>query len=213
MALAARAGAAHASSPAQGYTPAPMEADDSDEALMLRYAGGDAAAFDTLYARHRGGVFRYLLRHLGAQRALAEELFQDIWLSLIGARAGYKPTARFTTWLYTIAHNRLMDHYRRLRPIDSLTQTDDDGEHIVLEPPAPRTAQPEHIAEARDDARRFLRLLEGLPAAQREAFLLHEEGGLSVDEIAQVTGSDREAIKSRLRYALAKLRQGMEDAS
>lgn len=213
MALAARAGTAQVRTGAQGYTPAPMEADDSDEALMLRYAGGDAAAFDALYARHRGGVFRYLTRHLGAQRALAEELFQDIWLNLIGARAGYKPTARFTTWLYTIAHNRLMDHYRRLRPVDSLTQTDDDGEQLLIEPPAPRTAQPEHIVAARDEARRLLRLLDALPAAQREAFLLHEEGGLSVDEIAQVTASDREAIKSRLRYALAKLRRGMEDAS
>lgn len=213
MALAARTSAAHASTEAQGYTPAPMEPDDSDEALMLRYAGGDAAAFDALYARHRGGVFRYLTRHLGTQRALAEELFQDIWMNLIGARAGYKPTARFTTWLYTIAHNRLMDQYRRLRPTDSLTQPDDDGEDTVMEPPAPHTAQPEHIATVRQDARRLLRLLDGLPAAQREAFLLHEEGGLSVDEIAQVTGSDREAIKSRLRYALAKLRRGMEDAS
>lgn len=190
-----------------------MEADDSDEALMLRYAGGDAAAFDPLYARHRGGVYRYLTRHLGAQRALAEELFQDVWTNLVGARAAYKPTARFTTWLYTIAHNRLMDHYRRLRPTDSLTRQDADGEDIVIEPSAPHTAQPEHLAEVREDARRLLRLIEALPAAQREAFLLHEEGGLGVDEIAQVTGTDREAIKSRLRYALAKLRQGMEDAS
>lgn len=188
-----------------------MEADDSDEALMLRYARGDAGAFDTLYARHRGGVFRYLLRQLGGHRASAEELFQDVWTSLIGARAGYKVEARFTTWLYTIAHNRVIDHYRRHRPVELAHPDADQDDDPVAELPAPGSAQPERIAQARQQARRLLELVEALPVAQREAFLLHEEGGLSVDEIAQVTGTDREAIKSRLRYALGKLRQGMRD--
>jgi RNA polymerase sigma-70 factor, ECF subfamily len=188
-----------------------MEAEETDEALMLHYAQGDAGAFDLLYGRHRGGLFRYLARQLGSNRALAEELFQDIWISVIGARAGYKVEARFTTWLYTIAHNRVVDHYRRHRPLE-LARTDaDDEEDALLEVPAPGAAQPERIAEARQQARRLLALVEALPAAQREAFLLHEDGGLSVDEIAQVTGADREAIKSRLRYALSKLRQGMGD--
>ena len=187
-----------------------MEADDSDEALMLRYARGDAAAFDALYARHRGGTFRYLLRHLG-NRALAEELFQDIWTSLIAARERYKVEAKFTTWLYTLAHNRLVDHYRRHRAIELVSfdaaADDDDPPEI----PAPGTVQPERQAQARHGAARLLALVEALPPAQREAFLLHEEGGLSVDEIAQALGADREAVKSRLRYALGKLRRGMED--
>jgi RNA polymerase sigma-70 factor (ECF subfamily) len=131
---------------------------------------------------------------------------------VIGARAGYKVEARFTTWLYTIAHNRVVDHYRRHRPLElAHDAADDEEDDPVLQVPAPGTAQPERIAEAREQARRLLSLIEALPAAQREAFLLHEEGGLGVDEIAQVTGTDREAIKSRLRYALGKLRQGMGD--
>jgi RNA polymerase sigma-70 factor, ECF subfamily len=188
-----------------------MEAEETDEALMLRYAHGDASAFDLLYARHRAPVFRYLLRQLGSQRTLAEELFQDIWMNIIGARGGYKIEARFTTWLYTIAHNRVVDHYRRRRPIEVVQSDADDEDDAVTQVPAPDTAQPERIAQAREQARRLLMLVEQLPVAQREAFLLHEEAGLSVDEIATVTGTDREAIKSRLRYALGKLRRGMGD--
>ena len=186
--------------------------DSGDEALMLRYAGGDAAAFDDLYARHRGGLYRYLLRQLGNNRALAEELFQEIWMNLIGARSRYRVEAKFTTWLYTMAHNRVVDHYRRHRNMALVTLDDGDDDDPPDEVPAPGTAQPERIVEARQQAARLLALIEGLPLVQREAFLLHEEAGLSVDEIASVIGVDREAIKSRLRYALDKLRGGMGDA-
>jgi len=186
-----------------------MEADDTDEALMLRYAQGDAAAFDALYARHRGGVFRYLLRQLSGNRAAAEELFQDVWMNLIGARDRYRVEAKFTTWLYTMAHNRVIDHYRRHRPLEvvSLDGADDDGDPPEIA--APPTVQPERVAQARQQAARLLALLDALPAAQREAFLLQAEGGLSLEEIARVTGSDREAVKSRLRYAMDKLKRGI----
>ena len=83
--------------------------DASDEALMLAYAGGDAMAFEQLYARHRGKLYRYLLRQL-RDNALADECFQDVWQRVISARAGWKPDAGFATWLYTIAHHRLGDH-------------------------------------------------------------------------------------------------------
>src|SRR5712691_7818817 len=88
-----------------------MPAPAADEELMLAYAAGDAAAFDALYARHKGGVYRYLLRQC-RQAGVADELFQDVWMNLIRSRASYTPTAKFTTWLYRIAHNRLIDHYR-----------------------------------------------------------------------------------------------------
>jgi RNA polymerase sigma-70 factor (ECF subfamily) len=188
-----------------------MEADDSDEALMLRYAQGDAGAFDALYARHRGGTFRYLLRHVGNNRALAEELFQDIWTNLIAARERYKVEAKFTTWLYTLAHNRVVDHYRRNRTLELVSLDAAGDEDDPPEIAAPGTVQPERQAQARQSAAHLLALVEALPPAQREAFLLHQEGGLGVDEIAQVIGADREAVKSRLRYALGKLRRGMED--
>jgi RNA polymerase sigma-70 factor (ECF subfamily) len=178
---------------------------------MLRYARGDAGAFDTLYARHRGGVFRYLLRNVSS-RAQAEELFQDVWTGLIGARERYEVEAKFTTWLYTLAHNRLVDHYRRQRPLDlvSLDGSGDDDDP-PLQIAAPAATEPQRAAEGRERAARLLALVEALPAAQREAFLLQHEGGLSLEEIAQVTGSSRETIKSRLRYAMDKLRRGMED--
>jgi RNA polymerase sigma-70 factor (ECF subfamily) len=190
------------------YTPAAMDAGTPDEELMQRFSGGDASAFDALYSRHRGGVFRYLLRQCG-NRAAAEELFQDIWMNLVQARSRYKVEAKFSTYLYTLAHNRLMDHFRRRKGVDlvSLDQDEDDP----LELPASATLQPERAAESREQAARLLSLVDALPAAQREAFLLQEEGGLSLEEIAQVTGSNREAVKSRLRYALNKLRDGMKD--
>jgi len=81
--------------------------DDADETLMLRYRNGDAGAFGRLYARHKGSLYRYLLRQCG-QPTVAEELFQDVWLKLIAARSGYAVQARFATWLYRIAHNRLV---------------------------------------------------------------------------------------------------------
>jgi RNA polymerase sigma-70 factor, ECF subfamily len=184
-----------------------MPVEPSDEELMLRYGSGDAAAFDLLYARHRGGVFRYLLRQSG-NRAAAEELLQDIWLNLIQARARYTVEAKFTTWLYTLAHHRVIDHFRRHQG-PQLVSLDDEDE--ALELPAQSTVQPERRAQAREQAARLLWLVEALPAAQREAFLLHEEGGLSLEQIAEITAAGRETVKSRLRYALDKLREGMKD--
>lgn len=170
---------------------------------MAAYRDGDAAAFDALYARHRGGVFRYFRRHTGSA-ALAEELFQDVWMRLIDARGRYAPQAKFTTWLYTIAHNRLMDHFRAAGRVSFATADDPDDDPLDdLPAPDPR---PEDVIARKQDAQRLLAALDALPAAQREAFVLQQEGELSVEEIAQVTGVTRETAKSRLRYALAKLR-------
>jgi RNA polymerase sigma factor (sigma-70 family) len=173
----------------------------TDEQLMLAYRGGDGAAFDMLYARHRAPLFRFVLRGIKA-RAPAEELYQEIWMRVIEARGTYQATARFTTWLYTIAHNRIVDHWRRA----GLSVVALDSDEI----PA-NTPDPARHAEARQALARFAAALEGLPPAQREAFLLHEETGLSVAEIAAATGSNEEAAKSRLRYAMAKLRAAVED--
>ena len=172
-----------------------------DEQLMLAYRGGDVRAFESLYARHRARLFRFVLRSIKL-RAVAEELYQEIWMRVIEARGSYAPTARFTTWLYTIAHNRLVDHWRRAAvPLASL------DDHDV---PA-NTPDPARHAEAREALARFAAALERLPPAQREAFLLHEEAGLTVAEIAAATASNEEAAKSRLRYAMAKLKAAIGD--
>jgi RNA polymerase sigma-70 factor (ECF subfamily) len=180
-------------------------ASPSDEELMLAYRAGDASAFDALYARHRGSVFRYLRRQAGSA-ALAEELFQDVWLRLIDARATYEPRAKFTTWLFTIAHNRLMDHFRS-RARSALVSYEDDP----IDDVAADTPRPEDALARKQDAARLLAAIAALPAAQREAFVLQQEGELSVEEIAAVTGVNRETAKSRLRYAVGKLRAGLRE--
>jgi RNA polymerase sigma-70 factor (ECF subfamily) len=174
-----------------------------DEQLMLAYRQGDAGAFEALYARHKGPLYRYVLRAV-KERAQAEELYQEIWMRVIEARSRYAVQAKFTTWLYAIAHNRLADHWRKkgLKLVDALEADD---------PPAPRGFEPEARAEGRQELRRLAAALEALPAAQREAFLLHEEAGMSASEIAAATGVTEEAAKSRLRYALARLREALDD--
>ena len=185
------------------------EADTGDEELMLLYRDGDAGAFDALYARHKGGVYRYLLRQCRVA-ATAEELFQDVWMNLIRARAGYTVQAKFTTYLYRLAHNRLIDHYRRNGHIAMVSFDDEDREEIA-ELPDEREPPADKALDARRQAARLLELIAALPEAQREAFLLQQEGGMSVEEIAQATGVNRETAKSRLRYAMARLRQGMRE--
>jgi len=184
------------------------DADASDETLMLGYRDGDAGAFDRLYERHKGGVYRYLLRQC-RNAALADELFQDVWMNLIRARDSYTVQSKFSTYLYCIAHNRLIDHFRRHDPA-AVSLDDDEGALAMAEPAAPRSTEPHALADAREQAARLLELLDALPAEQREAFGLQQEGGLSIGEIAETTGVTHETAKSRLRYAMAKLRQGMQ---
>lgn len=174
---------------------------------MLGYCAGDAAAFDVLYERHRGGMYRYLLRQCG-QSMIAEELFQDVWMNLIRARGNYKPSAKFSTYLYRLAHNRLIDHYRK-HAREATLSYDDDTCLPVDDPPAPPAARPDAAYELKQQAGALLQLLESLPEAQREAFVLQQEAGFTVEEIARATGVTRETAKSRLRYALDKLRQGV----
>lgn len=168
---------------------------------MAAYCGGDAAAFEALYVRHRARLFRFILRAIKV-RATAEELYQEVWMRVIEARSGYRATARFTTWLYTIAHNRMVDHWRR-RGLSFVSLEEED---VPADAP-----DPARHAEAREALARFAAALERLPPVQREAFLLHEEAGLTVAEIAAATGASEEAAKSRLRYAMAKLKAAIDD--
>ena len=113
-----------------GAAPA-TAADESDESQMLAYAGGSGEAFEKLYARHRGGTYRYLLRHTG-NSATAEELHQEVWLKVVRARGAWSPQARFSTWLYTIARNGLIDHWRTRRGA-RFVSLDDEGVESAVE--------------------------------------------------------------------------------
>ena len=188
----------------------PASAAISDEDLMLAYAAGDAAAFDALYARHKGGVYRYLLRQC-RHGAAVDELFQDVWMNLIRARASDAPTAKFATYLYRVAHNRLIDHYRASGQVSLVSADDEAYEDVVAALPANRGLEPEMRVENRQLGERLKGAVASLPPLQRDAFLLQQEAGLSLDEIAELTGVGVETVKSRLRYAVGKLRHDLAD--
>ncbi len=177
-----------------------MQAEPTDEELMLAYGSGDVAAFQALYSRHRGPLFRHLTRQL-RDAALAEEFFQDIWQRVIVARERYRPDAKFGTWLYQIAHNRVTDHWRAKQH-----RPDAPGDATELAERVPDPETPERTLSAFEERRRLQMALEELPEDQRQVVLLRLEQELSLEEIAEITGVGRETVKSRLRYAMDKLR-------
>ena len=166
---------------------------------MRRYAGGDLQAFAALYARHRAALYRYLARHV-RERAAADDLFQEVWSRVVAHRASYEPRAKFSTFLYRIAHNCCIDHLRRAAARPPAEQGCDEE---------PGGNQPDTCAEQAELLARYRQALERLPPEQRDVVLLHEQSGLSLEEIASVTGVGTETVKSRLRYALAKLRAAL----
>jgi RNA polymerase sigma factor (sigma-70 family) len=184
-------------------------AQETDENLMVRFGRGEAAAFEFLYRRHELRVFRYLQRNV-RNEATANDLMQEVWFAVVRGAANYQPTAKFTTWLFTIAHNRTVDMIRANHRLQSLDAGDDPNPEAssLLERLA-ESAKLEPLAQvqSRDEAAALLNAVAQLPAEQRSAFLLQAEGDLSVEEIAHATGSSFETVKSRLRYARAKLRQ------
>jgi RNA polymerase sigma-70 factor (ECF subfamily) len=177
-----------------------------DEELMLRYGAGDAAAFETLYARHRAALWRFVLRNLRDETAAAD-VFQDTWARVVAHRERYVTTARFTTWLYRIAYHCCVDHWRRA---GRLARQEDPGGETALEGLADCAAGgPEARAEVAEQAAALQAALQELPEAQRAAFLLYVEGGLGLADIAAATGVGVETAKSRLRYAVARLRAAL----
>jgi RNA polymerase sigma-70 factor (ECF subfamily) len=188
--------------PVLAYAPSMAHTPD-DSALMLRYRDGDVDAFETLYRRHKDPVYRYLLR-LCRHRATAEDIFQEVWGKIVKARESYRPTAKFTTFLYRVAHNCFIDHVRRNKR---------HARNAPLEPEdhSDPGERPEAAAERTLARQRLEAALLDLPDEQRDTFLLHEEGGLTIDQIAAVTDCNRETAKSRLRYAVNKLRAAIDE--
>jgi RNA polymerase sigma-70 factor (ECF subfamily) len=177
----------------------------SDEALMLRYAGGDMEAFQRLYERHRGGLYRYFLRQ--SNQSVAEELFQDVWMRVVQSRKRYRPKAAFKTWLYTLARNRMFDHWRRegVRSVQN-AESGDDSPGIIIPDANPG---PQRLVDSRDCLEQLLQLVSGLPKVQRQTFLLRHEAGMSLAEIADTMSTRAETAKSRLRYAMDRLRSAI----
>ena len=180
-----------------------MTVTPSDSALMLQYKDGDVAAFETLYRRHNDSLYRYLLRCC-LDRDAAEDVFQEVWGKIIKSRASYRRTAKFTTFLYRVAHNCFIDYIRKNKRYLAQADTDPD----LLANPAD---EPDLAAEKGLARERLEIALMALPDDQRDVFLLHEEAGLTLDNIAHVTGVNRETAKSRLRYAMNKLKTAMTE--
>jgi len=180
----------------------------SDENLMLAYAGGDVQAFDVLYARHKDRLYRFFVQGAGAE-PVARELFQDVWMRLVQHRGTYVPSAAFTTWLYRIARNRLTDYYRQQKTTVAQTVFDEqepaESQSTVTIIASP--LQPDELAVIAEREGIIKHAVAALSDSQREAVLLKHIAGMSIDEIADVTGEKPETIKSRLRYAFTRLRQ------
>jgi RNA polymerase sigma-70 factor (ECF subfamily) len=172
--------------------------DRSDEQLMKTYAGGSMEAFEVLYERHRGPLYRYILR-LVANPATANDLYQGSWEKIIKARGRYKDSAPFRAWMYRIAHNHVMDYFRREQTVAE-TQAEDmaDGQ-----------PGPDEQISAEYRKKNLVAAIENLPAEQKDTLMLKLEAGLDLQTIADVTGVNRETAKSRLRYAVKKLKQVM----
>lgn len=170
---------------------------------MQAWAGGDLPAFQSLYERHRRRLHGFLLRQLH-DPSLAEDLFQDIWQRVIAARMSWEPEASFTTWLFRIAHNRLNDHWRAARHRPAAPTDADERVLAVTDGHTPETR-----LSHREQACRVQQALAALPVDQREVLHLRLEQELSLEDIARITGVGRETVKSRLRYAMDKLRAGL----
>jgi RNA polymerase sigma-70 factor (ECF subfamily) len=182
--------------------------DDEDAQLMLAYAKGEMRAFETLYSRHRGALYRYLVRH-ARDGEIANDLFQEVWSRVIVNRARYEPRAKFRTFLFTLAHNCFIDHCRRVKSRPAGASIDEADAADLLA--ADDNLQPEATLEREEASRRYRAALAALPPEQRDVYLLHEEADLSLEEIARVTGVGAETAKSRLRYAVGKLKTALNE--
>jgi RNA polymerase sigma-70 factor (ECF subfamily) len=187
--------------------------DDSDEALMLRYRDGDVRAFEVLVTRHRKAIYNFILRFV-RDPAQAEDVLQETFLRVVKGADAYEKQAKFTTWLYTIARNLCVDasrrgKHRKAASLDAPIGDDEGAALIDLVAGGEPTADKQAIS--RELGVRLKRAIESLPDEQREIFLLREVSDLQFNEIAQIVGCPENTVKSRMRYALEKLREALED--
>lgn len=188
----------------------------SDEALMMSFReGGDARAFEELVTRHRRGLFNFLLRSV-QNRSRAEELLQEVFLRVVRSKERYERTAKLTTWLYTIARNLCVDESRRAKfrktvSLDAPRRGQEEESPAMIESVAAEQVPTDEAAAAPQLRARIARAVDALPEDQREVFLMRQMGGLSFKEIGDVVGAPENTVKSRMRYALEKLRQELAD--
>jgi len=171
---------------------------------MLKYQRGDSSAFEVLYGRHKDGLFAYLYRS-HVDFTVIEEIAQETWMAIINSAVNYRPSAKFRTYLYAIAHRKLVDYWRQNKQESLIDRVNEEGESVVdsLE------GQSAQWTDSVDLSMDLLLALEALSKEQQQAYLLKEEG-FSRKEIATMTGSNEETIKSRIRYASNHLKRLLE---
>jgi len=180
---------------------------------MTRYRGGDVRAFEQLLRRHKKPVFNFLWRQVG-DRALAEELLQEVFLRVIKSASTYQEQAKFTTWLYTIARNLCVDAARRAghrRTLSLDAPQGGDPERTLGDGVADPSGNPSQQAMSRELRESIERAIAALPEEQREVFLMRERSGLPFKEIASIVGVPENTVKSRMRYALERLREALAE--
>lgn len=183
---------------------------------MLAFREGESQAFEPLVTRHRRGLFNFLLRSV-QNRSRAEELLQEVFLRVVRSRARYQQTAKFTTWVYTIARNLCVDEsrrqkFRRTVSLDaSRGRGDREGGVSMLDKTAADQVGTDDAAEGPRIQKRVADAVARLPDDQREVFLMRQIGGLSFKQIGRAVGAPENTVKSRMRYALEKLRNDLAD--
>lgn len=191
-----------------------MSSDETDEALMVRYQRGEVHAFEVLLSRHRKPVYNYVLRFVH-DPAQAEDVLQDTFLRVIKASANYEQQSKFTTWLYTIARNLCVDaarrgKHRRAQSLDAPLDDDEKGA-TLLDVTADKKGQVDRAVIGKQLGERIQEEVARLVEEQREVFVMREVLNLSFKEIADVVGVSENTVKSRMRYALEKLRDALDE--
>lgn len=185
----------------------------SDETLMLQYRDGDIDAFQELYRRHSAGLYRFLAWR-APRRDWVDEIAQDSWIALHQARQRYQPSASFRTYLYQIARNRLIDLQRQPQALLASELERWHGEQPLFERLADAgqaVGSEEAALEAQQSQAALHAAIHALPAEQKEALVLQQFSGMSLEEIALLVAVPVETVKSRLRYAMRKLREQLSN--
>ena len=174
----------------------------SDEDLLTSYCNGDASAFDTLYLQHKDALYRFILRQCNNATNITDEIFQEVWISVINNKQQFRNESKFSTWLYQIARNKLIDNSRK-----SIVRN--ENKHDSFEAESMKSNNPE--PDTKTQLEKCIELLQALvlqlPDEQKEAFVLKHDTNKSIEDLAAITETSHETFKSRLRYAMKKLRE------
>ncbi len=171
----------------------PRSMEQTDEDLWRAYTGGDSAAFETLFHRHKGKVFNFALRLL-ASRPDAEDVTSEVFIQLFHKRFQDNGKARLTTWLFTVARNACLSRLRSAKHVVSLWFKKDDGEDAEWDIPDPGLSAQETVSQ-KERARMVRKALTRLPMEQKEALILREYFHKDYAEIADILKCSLEKVK------------------